>query len=124
MVGNYTVFNPCFIGLASATFFNPQITALIGSFQSLFYWISLCNSIYAAHSDMIEWSFNPCFIGLASATLWYKIPHLPLAKFQSLFYWISLCNRAYYHRKRGEVLFQSLFYWISLCNGRYRFRYR
>ncbi len=36
-------FNPCFIGLASATKFAQKIAGGSFVFQSLFYWISLCD---------------------------------------------------------------------------------
>ena len=61
-------FNPCFIGLASATFDDDAV----------------------ADED---WCFNPCFIGLASATFNPRPDDKPRLEFQSLFYWISLCNK-------------------------------
>ena len=86
-------FNPCFIGLASAT-------------------------LNGAEMKDNEVGFNPCFIGLASATKHGTPKDIHLLGFQSLFYWISLCNRNC--KLIGYVCeewFQSLFYWISLCNS-------
>ena len=61
-------------------------------FQSLFYWISLCNYWIESIDQIDAESFNPCFIGLASATE-HKLREIVLEdRFQSLFYWISLCN--------------------------------
>jgi len=93
-------FNPCFIGLASATkkveMFN-RLQLLL--FQSLFYWISLCDY----HSKYIR---------------------LPNTLFQSLFYWISLCDIGIDSKEEAfKGMFQSLFYWISLCDFNIIFRF-
>ena len=61
-------FNPCFIGLASATPIPSHAGAKEVEFQSLFYWISLCNNLGDVSEVTADLSFNPCFIGLASAT--------------------------------------------------------
>jgi len=37
-------------------------------FQSLFYWISLCDQSHTSFFEGDGACFNPCFIGLASAT--------------------------------------------------------
>ena len=63
-----TSFNPCFIGLASATYKQMNLRSTVGD------------------------SFNPCFIGLASATYSIWFDSRLFLPFQSLFYWISLCN--------------------------------
>ena len=114
----YHSFNPCFIGLASATFESTLLFTLISiAFQSLFYWISLCNFHVPRILRFRFVCFNPCFIGLASATPNVEVTTSVVALFQSLFYWISLCNRTMDSVSvRGGMLFQSLFYWISLCN--------
>jgi len=62
-------FNPCFIGLASATVRHNEHIDEAWEFQSLFYWISLCDNFDVFASPYKIRSFNPCFIGLASATL-------------------------------------------------------
>jgi len=61
-------FNPCFIGLASATLGKTRVTVEVEEFQSLFYWISLCDILERSGSMEGLICFNPCFIGLASAT--------------------------------------------------------
>ena len=94
MNGNHTwSFNPCFIGLASATGKRVKKTAASVEFQSLFYWISLCDPAENNTCDPPISCFNPCFIGLASATLCSGLGCATQALFQSLFYWISLCDR-------------------------------
>ena len=89
-------FNPCFIGLASATHDNRRVVCWLYGvsilvlldqplrpaefvdcrchqfvFQSLFYWISLCDGIPWNSTRLGSVCFNPCFIGLASATRSY-----------------------------------------------------
>jgi len=87
-----TGFNPCFIGLASATGICKDWTEQTFKFQSLFYWISLCDEIKEI-SKARKARFNPCFIGLASATDGVFVGEDMEYEFQSLFYWISLCDR-------------------------------
>ena len=60
-------------------------------FQSLFYWISLCD-----HPGNTKTKTEKLF--------------------QSLFYWISLCDTQCGSPRRKAKGFQSLFYWISLCD--------
>jgi len=62
-------------------------------FQSLFYWISLCDWTDFRNTYYTYQSFNPCFIGLASATVTTLGLEGDVDMFQSLFYWISLCDR-------------------------------
>jgi len=85
-------------------------------FQSLFYWISLCDLSFILVFLLIILSFNPCFIGLASVTLTLHRITSPTVGFQSLFYWISLCDFCICNVVRKHSRFQSLFYWISLCD--------
>jgi len=68
VLSNTDCFNPCFIGLASATCTRAALYNVYALFQSLFYWISLCDRLFL-------------FV------------HFPLSLFQSLFYWISLCDK-------------------------------
>ena len=110
-------FNPCFIGLASAT--PPCVHNFSGilRFQSLFYWISLCDHQARVTALTGKTGFNPCFIGLASATIYIYIYISSAVLFQSLFYWISLCDFYRHWGRYNAERFQSLFYWISLCDA-------
>ena len=109
-------------------------------FQSLFQWISLCNSLWLFASiihlrvsilvlvdqplqQSMSWadsparcSFNPCFSGLASATYIKYLQDEGFQSFNPCFSGLASATKiAALNTSRGCV-FQSLFQWISLCN--------
>jgi len=78
-------FNPCFIGLASATLIAIYNHFFVYVFQSLFYWISLCDLPISKYWIRERVSFNPCFIGLASATVEKRSSYPNLRRFNPCF---------------------------------------